>query len=51
MNTLWTIAFVLAALWLVGLISRYTLGGYLHILLIIAAIIILVNLIQRRPIW
>ncbi|MEY2919300.1 MAG: hypothetical protein RL261_605 [Pseudomonadota bacterium] len=45
---LWTIAVVLAVLWLLGLISSYTLGGYIHILLVLAIIVVLINVIQGR---
>ncbi len=45
---LWTIAVVLLALWLLGLISGYTLGGFVHILIIIAIIVVVVRLIQGR---
>ena len=47
---LWTIAIVLLVLWLLGLVSSYTVGGFIHILLIVALIIIVLQLIQgRRP--
>jgi hypothetical protein len=47
---LWTIAVVLAVLWLLGLVSSYTMGGFIHILLVLAIIIVLINVIQgRRP--
>ena len=45
---LWTIAVVLAVLWLLGLVSSYTLGGFIHILLVLAIIVILINVIQGR---
>lgn len=45
---LYTIAVVLVALWLLGLVSAYTMGGFIHILLVVAVIMILVNLISRR---
>jgi hypothetical protein len=45
---LWTIAVILIVLWLVGLVSSYTLGGFIHILLVIAVVIIILNLIQGR---
>ena len=45
---LWTIVVILLILWLLGLVSSYTLGGMIHILLVIAIIIIVVNLIQGR---
>jgi hypothetical protein len=48
MNMLWTIAVVLAVLWLLGLVSSYTLGGFIHILLVLAIIVVLINVIQGR---
>ncbi len=45
---LWTIAVVLLVLWLLGLVSSYTLGGFIHILLVLAIIAVLVRLIQGR---
>jgi len=45
---LWTIAVVLAVLWLLGLVSSYTLGGFIHILLVLAIVVVLINLIQGR---
>jgi hypothetical protein len=45
---LWTIAVVLFVLWLLGLVSSYTMGGFIHILLVLAVIVIAVNLIQGR---
>ena len=46
---LWTIAIVLAALWFVGLVSSYTLGGFIHhLFLVVAAIVVVVRLIQGR---
>jgi hypothetical protein len=45
---LWTIAVILLVLWLLGLVTSYTLGGFIHILLVIAIIIVIVNLIQGR---
>ncbi|MDO8721757.1 MAG: lmo0937 family membrane protein [Syntrophales bacterium] len=47
---LWTIAVVLIILWLLGLVSGYTMGYFIHILLVIAIIVVLVRVIQgRRP--
>lgn len=43
---LWTIAVVLIVLWLLGLISSYTMGGFIHILLVIAIVVVLVRVIQ-----
>ena len=45
---LWIIAVVLVALWLLGMISSVTIGGFIHILLIIAIILILVRIIRGR---
>lgn len=45
---LWTIAVVLVVLWLLGLVTSYTLGGFIHILLVLAVIAILFNVIQGR---
>jgi Family of unknown function (DUF5670) len=48
---LWTIFVILLVLWALGLVSSYTLGGYIHILLIIAVAVLLIRIIQgRRPI-
>ena len=47
---LWTIAVILIVLWVLGLVSSYTMGGFIHILLVIAVIVVLFNIIQgRRP--
>jgi hypothetical protein len=47
---LWTIAVILIVLWLLGMVSGYTMGYFIHILLVIAIVIILVRIIQgRRP--
>jgi hypothetical protein len=45
---LYTIAIILIVLWLLGLVSSYTMGGFIHILLVIAIIIVLLNIIQGR---
>ena len=45
---LFTIAIVLLVLWAVGLVSAYTMGGFIHILLVVAIVVILVRLIQGR---
>ncbi len=45
---LWTIAIILLVLWLLGLVTSYTLGGIIHVLLVIALVVIVVNLIQGR---
>ena len=47
---LWTIFVILLILWLLGLVSSYTLGGFIHILLVIAVVVLIINLMQgRRP--
>jgi len=45
---LWTIALVLAILWLLGMVSSYTMGGLVHLLLVVALIMIVVRLFQGR---
>jgi hypothetical protein len=48
---LYTIAVVLVVLWLLGLVTSYTMGGFIHVLVVLAVIMILVNVIQgRRPV-
>ena len=50
MDLLWTVAIILVILWLLGMVSSYTLGGYIHILLVVAVVVLLINLITgRRP--
>ncbi|MFN3912220.1 lmo0937 family membrane protein [Hyphomonas sp.] len=45
---LYTIAGILLVLWLLGLVSSYTMGGFIHILLVIAIVVVLVRFIQSR---
>ena len=45
---LWTLAVLLLVLWLLGIITSYTLGGFVHILLVVALVVMLVRLIQGR---
>ena len=47
---LWTICVILIVLWLLGMISSYTMGGFIHILLVIAIIVVLVRVIQGRKV-
>lgn len=48
---LWTIAVILIILWLLGLVSSYTIGGLIHVLLVIAIVVVLIRIIQgRRPV-
>jgi len=45
---LWTIFVILLVLWLLGLVSSYTLGGFIHILLVLAVIVLVINLLSGR---
>lgn len=45
---LWTIFVILLVLWLLGLVSGYALGGFIHILLVIAVVILIINLVSGR---
>ena len=45
---LWTIFVILLILWLLGLVTSYTLGGFIHILLVIAIVVVLIRIIQGR---
>jgi hypothetical protein len=45
---LWTIAVVLLILWALGLVSSYTMGGFIHILLVVALVVVVVGFIQGR---
>lgn len=45
---LWTIFVILLVMWLLGLVSSYTLGGYLHLLLLLAVIVLVINLVTGR---
>jgi hypothetical protein len=47
---LYTLAVILIIAWLLGLISSYTMGGFIHILLVVAIVLVLVRLIQGRPV-
>jgi len=47
---LWTICMILIVLWLLGVVTSYTMGGLIHILLVIAIIVVLVRVIQGRKI-
>jgi len=47
---LWTLAVILLVLWLLGLVTSYTMGGFIHILLVIAIIVIVVRLISGRKV-
>ena len=45
---LWTIAVILIIMWLLGLVTSYTMGGFIHILLVIAVVVVLLRIIQGR---
>lgn len=45
---LWTIFVILLVLWLLGMVSSYTLGGFIHILLVVALVMLIINLIRGR---
>jgi hypothetical protein len=49
---MWTICMILIVLWLLGIVTSYTMGGLIHILLVIAIIVVLLRVIQgRRALW
>lgn len=51
LRMLWTIFVILLVLWLLGMVSSYTLGGFIHILLVVAIAVVLIRVIQgRRPV-
>ena len=45
---LWTIAVILMILWLLGLVTSYTMGGFIHVLLVVAIVVVLVSVISGR---
>jgi len=47
---LWTIVVILLVLWVLGLVSSYTMGGLIHLLLVVAIIVVLVRVIQGRKV-
>jgi len=47
---LWTIAVVLLVLWALGMVSSYTLGGFIHLLLLLAIVVVLIRVIQGRSV-
>lgn len=48
---IWTIFMILVILWLLGMVTSYTLGGFIHVLLVIAIVVVLLRVIQgRRPV-
>jgi len=51
MDLLWTLVVILLVLWLLGLVTSYTLGGFIHVLLVVALVVVLIRVIQgRRPV-
>ena len=47
---LWTVAIILALMWLLGMVTSYTIGGFIHILLVVALVVVFIRLLQgRRP--
>jgi len=48
LTMLWTVFLVLIVLWMLGVVSAYTLGGFIHVLLVLAVIALLIQLIQGR---
>jgi hypothetical protein len=47
---LWSIFVILLILWLLGVVTSYTLGGFIHILLVIALVVVILRVIQGRPV-
>jgi hypothetical protein len=47
---LWTIAVILVVLWLLGVVTAYTMGGFIHVLLVIAIVVVLLRVIQGRKV-
>ncbi|MBU0674486.1 MAG: lmo0937 family membrane protein [Proteobacteria bacterium] len=47
---LWTISVILLVLWALGLVSSHTMGGFIHVLLVVAVIVVLLNIIQGRKV-
>jgi hypothetical protein len=47
---LWTVAVILLVLWALGLVTSYTMGGFIHVLLVIAIVVVVINLLQGRKV-
>ena len=47
---LWTLALILVVLWALGLVTSYTMGGFIHILLVVAVVVVVIRLLQGRRI-
>jgi len=51
MDLLWTVAVILVVLWALGMVSSYTIGGFVHVLLVLAIVVVLIRVIQgRKPV-
>jgi len=48
---LWTISVILLIMWALGLVTSYTMDGFVHILLVIALVVLAINLVQGRRVW
>ena len=48
---LWTIFVILLIMWAMGLVTSYTMGGFVHMLLVVALVVLVVNLVQGRRAW
>jgi Family of unknown function (DUF5670) len=49
-DLLWTVAVILVILWLLGMVTSYTLGGFVHILLVLAIVVVIIRVIQGRKV-
>jgi len=47
---LWTITVILVLLWFIGLVTSFTMGGFIHVLLVIAVVVVLINVLQGRKV-
>jgi len=47
---LWTVAVILLLLWMLGIVTSYTMGGFIHILIVVAVVVVLVRVIQGRKV-
>lgn len=50
MDLLWTVAVILVILWLLGMVTSYTLGGFVHILLLLAIVVVIIRVLQGRKV-
>ena len=48
---LWTFFVILLIIWAMGLVTSYTMGGFVHVLLVVALVVLVVNLVQGRRVW